>query len=118
MVMRNGLLTLGLIVAIPLLILCIPIIIPYVAISQRLQRRRLARTPCPECGTPFGYAEVDRARDACQESTRKIVADIMARGGRPRIVAMWHLRCPACDAQFTFAPSTNNLNPIDTETVI
>ncbi len=79
-----------------------------------MQRQRLARTPCPACGIPFGRAEVDRARAACHESTRETVRQIIARGGRPRIVAIWRSRCPACGAQFTFAPSTDHLRPVDT----
>ena len=45
--LRKTLIALGLLFAIALLIVCLPVVLPYVAISQRLQRRRLSRALCP-----------------------------------------------------------------------
>ena len=90
---RNALITLGLLLAIPLLIVCLPVVLPYMAISQSLQQRRLARTPCPTCGAPFGRTEVDRARAAFAESVREIRKNAPP-GARLRIVSISRLSCP------------------------
>ena len=108
-IIRKTLITISLVVGIPLLILLLPVILPYIAITERIRLQRLVRRPCDECGTPFGRDEIERARHECGERNRKIRSEIMARGGRPRIVSIWHIRCPNCDAKYTYAPSTAHL---------
>ena len=84
--------------------------LPYVAVTERLRFRRLAKRPCDECGQAFGRTEIERARDKCRERNRKTAAEIMSRGGKPRIGSIWHIECPNCGAEYTYALSTAHIN--------
>ena len=108
-IIRKTLTTIALIVCIPLLVVALPLILPYMAITERLRFRRLIKHRCDECGQAFGSTEIERARDECIERNRKTAAEIMARGGKPRIVSIWHIKCPNCGAEYTYAPSTAHL---------
>ena len=91
------------------MVVALPVVVPYVAVTRRLRFRRLTKRSCDECGQAFGRTEIERARDECSERNRKTAAEIMARGGKPRIVSIWHIKCPNCGAEYTYAPSTAHL---------
>lgn len=110
LIIRKTLITLAVIVCVPILVVALPVILPYMAVNERMRFRRLTKRPCDDCGQAFDHAEIARARDDCRERNRKTAAEIMARGGRPRIVSIWHVRCPNCGSEFTYAPSTARLN--------
>jgi len=105
---RNAFFTALLMIALPLFAVSLPVILPWLAYADWRDRRSLAARTCDDCGTPFGAAEIDRAKQACHDQTRPVVAAIMARGGRPRTVAIWHLTCPNCGARYGYAPATRH----------
>ncbi|MEO9933789.1 hypothetical protein, partial [Rhodopirellula bahusiensis] len=108
LLLRNAFFTVLLLIAIPAFILLLPFILPWVAYTDWRERRTLAARTCEDCGTPFGRDEINRTRHECRDRTSAVVSAIMARGGRPRTVAIWHLTCPNCGAQFGYAPATAN----------
>jgi|GEM_PF-3209162 len=108
LLVRNAFFAVLLLIALPLFIVCLPIILPWVAFAEWRDQQALAARTCDDCGTPLGNDEINRARQACHDRTRPVVSAIMARGGRPRTVPIWHLTCPNCGAEFGYAPTTAN----------
>ena len=85
-----------------LLLLALPLILPFLALDQKLTRRRqllaLAGRPCAVCTSSLDYRALDFA-DALWASR---VAAMRAEhpGMRFRLVRHLHAVCPACDAEY------------------
>ena len=111
--LRNVFNSIGVLIVMPLLFVCLPLIVLYVTILQRMQIRRLARTSCPNCDAPFGSDEVTRARSVAEKTASENISRFIARGWRPRVSITWELHCANCGSQFTFSPMTVELEPTD-----
>ena len=101
--------------------MALPIIIAVVAVFigfmiwlhfsvQRIQKHQfqtLGQSLCPECGTPYGQAVAERAREdyvaRCLEARRQR-PDL-----RINFVRFWEIRCAQCGAEARFHYETENL---------
>ncbi len=84
--------------AVLLMLLALPVILPLASALAKRDRRRLCEaaeaTPCGRCGQPLGLVAVELAeadRDASLEG-------MMEQGLRPRVVRRVLARCPSCGA--------------------
>ena len=68
------------------------------ALQTRLQR--LARTPCPDCGIPYGMEAAIRAARERREAWK----ETLERGMYPRLMPFWHVRCDHCGAENFYDP--------------
>ena len=96
--LRDLLLLPFVILAVVLLLLALPILLPLASARAERDRRRLCETaevtPCGRCGQPLGLAAVEAAETAWDA----FLKGMMEHGLRPRVIRRLFARCPACGA--------------------
>ncbi len=99
---RSCLHTLALLIVLPLFILLIPVLLPVALAYDAAHDRRRARTLCANCGAQIGLAEVRRAKLEAKSESRRWIDAVISRGGRPRVVSVWRIKCPVCGTEYRY----------------
>ena len=103
-----------LIAGLPLFVLLLPVLLPIALAGDAVSERRLARTRCGACGREIGLAEIRRAKREAAAQSSRTVQGMIARGLRPRMVAIWRIRCPGCGADYRYrSDSTGGLEAVE-----
>jgi len=88
----------------PLLLICLPVLLPLAAGLEKRRKKRLRAaaiaTRCTRCGSCLGIAALELS-DADWNS---FLARVPSSGLRirPRVVRRVHARCPQCGAEYAF----------------
>ncbi len=86
------------ILAMLVLLLALPILLPLAIFQEKRDRRRLhaaaEATPCGRCGHPLGLA----ALEAADAAWGAALGGMMEQGLRPRVIRQLFARCPSCGA--------------------
>lgn len=106
-----------------LLVLCLPVIIPAVAVDQWLYNRRLRAAArafaCPACGSVIGDAALHLADEAwaAHISSQAPDASMPAhKNSGPRILRHLRALCPHCGARYDFNERKKIFTPIGAST--
>ena len=101
-----------------LLLFALPLLIPFLALDQKLTRRRqllaLAGQPCAVCNSSLDHGALDLA-DALW-ADRVAVMRAEHPGMRLRLVRRLHAVCPACDAEYEWDGACRSFHVLDHST--
>jgi len=93
----------------------LPVLLPYLALSEWWEMRSLARTRCSRCGNRIGAAEIRRAREAAFARAWAHVTPGAFRRRRRIVAGPWEVRCSTCGQAYSYdsqAPRPRRLVPV------